>query len=379
MTQWISTGPATRCTSTAPTRSGLSPLVRPGRRLLPGLAVAVVIGGVAAGVGRLLPVVGAPVVAIALGALVGHWARAAGWSVAAGSRFASRYVLQSAIVVFGAGLSLTSVLRVGVSSLPVMLGTLAACGVMALVAGRLLRVDGELRLLIGAGTGICGASAIGAVAPVAAASDAAVGYAMSTIFVFNVAAVVVFPIIGHLLALNAHSFGLWAGTAINDTSSVTAAGYAYGRAAGDYAIVVKLCRTLMIIPVVLGVSLLRNRRAAATATGPRLGTAAATGAAAAAGAAIPGARPAIHRLVPPFLLFFLLATLANTVGAVPRGAHAALGFVATLGVAVAMAGVGLDLRLAEMRRAGVRPLLFGGVLSLTVALTGLGLQMLIGL
>ncbi|NJC73146.1 putative sulfate exporter family transporter [Planosporangium thailandense] len=331
---------------------------RPVRRLLPGLAIAAVIGCLATGIGRLLPVVGAPVIAIALGALAGRWARGAGWAVAAGSRLAGRYVLQAAIVVFGAGLSLTSVLRVGVASLPVMLGTLAACGVMALVAGRLLRVDDDLRLLIGAGTGICGASAIGAVAPVIGAGEAAVGYAMSTIFVFNVAAVIVFPVVGHLLGLSAHGFGLWAGTAINDTSSVTAAGYAYGPAAGDYAIVVKLCRSLMIIPVVLAVSVLRHRRGTA-------GTHAA-------------GRPPVRRLVPPFLLLFLLAALANTVGAVPHDAHAALGFTATLGVAVAMAGVGLDLRLAELRRAGVRPLLLGVVLSVTVALTGLGLQAVTG-
>jgi uncharacterized integral membrane protein (TIGR00698 family) len=303
--------------------------------------------------GRLLPVVGAPVLAIVLGTLAGRLARAAGWSVAAGSRVAGRYVLQGAIVVFGTGLSLGSVLRVGVSSLPVMLGTLAACAIAARLAGRLLRVEGDLRTLIGAGTGICGASAIGAVAPVIGAGEAAVGYAMSTIFVFNVAAVVVFPAVGHLLGLSAHSFGLWAGTAVNDTSSVTAAGYAYGRAAGDYALVVKLCRALMIVPLVLVVA--ARRGAAQTAS----------------------ARPRITRLVPPFLILFLAAALANSAGVVPAGAHPMLGFVATLGVAVAMAGVGLGIRVADLRRAGLRPLLLGLVLSVTVAATSLGLQVLV--
>jgi uncharacterized integral membrane protein (TIGR00698 family) len=318
--------------------------------------MAVGIGGLAVGVGRLLPVVGAPVVAIALGMLMGQLATVAGWPVAAGSRVAGRYVLQGAIVAFGTGLSLTSVLRVGLSSLPVMLGTLAACAGVAGLAGRLLRIDGDLRTLIGAGTGICGASAIGAVAPVIVAGEAAVGYAMSTIFVFNVAAVLVFPAVGHLLGLGAHSFGLWAGTAVNDTSSVTAAAYAYGRAAGDYAIVVKLCRALMIIPLVLVVALLRHRRRTSPAP----------------------TRPRIGRLVPPFLPLFLLAALANSVGAVPRGTHPLLGFAATLGVAVAMAGVGLGIQPADLRRAGIRPLLFGLVLSLTVAGTGLGLQALTG-
>jgi uncharacterized integral membrane protein (TIGR00698 family) len=324
------------------------------QRRLPGLAVAVGIGCLAVGAGRMLPVVGAPVVAIVLGALVGQVARVAGWPVEAGGRAAGRYVLQGAIVAFGTGLSLMSVLRVGVSSLPVMLGTLAACAGVARLAGRLLRIDGDLRTLIGAGTGICGASAIGAVAPVIGASRAAVGYAMSTIFVFNVAAVLVFPAAGHLLGLDAHSFGLWAGTAVNDTSSVAAVGYAYGQAAGDYAIVVKLCRALMIIPLVIAIAALRTRGEGESP------------------------RPRIRRLVPAFLPLFLVAALANSVGAVPSGARPLLGIAATLGVAVAMAGVGLGIRPADVRRAGLRPLLFGLILSVTVAVTGLGLQALTG-
>jgi uncharacterized integral membrane protein (TIGR00698 family) len=344
------------------------------RRLLPGLAIAVGVGSVAVGTGRLLPVVGAPVVAIVLGALVGPVARTAGWPVAAGSRVAARYVLQAAIVAFGTGLSLTSVLRVGLSSLPVMLGTLAACAGMAWIAGRLLGVDADLRVLIGAGTGVCGASAIGAVAPVIVASEAAVGYAMSTIFVFNVAAVLVFPAVGHLLGLGAHSFGLWAGTAINDTSSVTAAAYTYGRAAGDYAIVVKLCRALMIVPLVLGIALLRPDRRQPQSSQPQPSSPASLSPASSS----ESARPPIRRLVPAFLPLFLAAALANSVGAVPHAAHPLLGFAATLGVAVAMAGVGLGIRPADLRRAGVRPLVFGLVLSLTVAVTGLGLQALAG-
>jgi uncharacterized integral membrane protein (TIGR00698 family) len=339
------------------------------RHLLPGLTLAVVIGSVAVAVGRVLPVAGAPVVAIALGALLAGPVGRAGWQVAAGSRVTGRYVLQAAIVLFGTGLSLTSVLRVGVSSLPVMLGTLAACWGMAWLAGRLLRVDGDLRTLITAGTGICGASAIGAVAPVIGASEVAIGYAMSTIFVFNIAAVVVFPVLGHALGLDAHSFGLWAGTAVNDTSSVTAAGYAYSRAAGDYAIVVKLCRALMIVPIVLGIAFLRHRREmpAESAAQLRSGKAPST-----------ATWSQVRHLVPPFLPLFLLAALANSVGLVPPAAHTALGFAATAGVAIAMAGIGLGIRPADLRRAGLRPLLFGAMLSLTVAVAGLGLQAIAG-
>jgi uncharacterized integral membrane protein (TIGR00698 family) len=212
-----------------------------------------------------------------------------------------------------------------------------------------------MRILIASGTGICGASAIGAVAPVIAASETSVAYAMSTIVVFNLAAVALFPLVGHLLGLSQQAFGLWAGTAVNDTSSVTAAGYAYGHAAGDYAIVVKLTRTLMIIPLVLGLAA-RRRDSAAPAT---------------------SWVQWLRRLVPPFLPLFLLAAAAQSIGLVPQATHPALSLAATYAVAGAMAGIGASIQLDELRRVGLRPLLLGAVLSMTVAVTGLALQYLI--
>lgn len=321
------------------------------RQLAPGLLLAVGLGALATAGGHAVPVVGAPVLAIVGGLLVSPLARRRGWAIDPGARFAGRHVLQAAIVIFGLGLSLAAVVRIGVSSLPVMLGTLAACFAVAALAGRALGVSADLRLLLGSGTGICGASAIGAVAPVIAAGEAAVGYAMSTIFVFNLLAVLVFPPVGHLLGLDAQAFGLWAGTAVNDTSSVVAAGYAYSRAAGDQAVAVKLTRALMIIPLVLAVALARHRAPA-------------------------GKRLRISRLVPAFIPLFLLATAVNTLGLVPERARNGLGLAATAALAVAMAGIGLGISARELRRSGIRPLILGGLLSLTVAVTGLALQAL---
>lgn len=340
-------------TLSAPTRT-------PGTvsRLGPGVLLTLAVAVVATAVGTAVPVVGAPIVAIVLGAglraVLGgrrYWGR-----LRPGAAFAGRYVLQAAVVVFGSGLSLGAVARVGLSSLPVMLGTLAVCLVGAWLLGRALRVDPDVSVLVGAGTGICGASAIGAVAPVIAASEATVAYAVSTIFLYNVAAALVFPPLGHLLGLGDHGFGLWAGTAVNDTSSVVAAGFSYSQAAGNYAVVVKLVRSLMIVPVVVGVSLLWRRRTG-SGHGPR--------------------RP-VWRLVPVFLWLFLAAALANTVGLVPHGAHAVLGTAATFLVAVALAGVGTGIAFGEVRRAGPRPLLAGGILWVLVAVTSLGVQALVG-
>ena len=146
------------------------------------------------------------------------------------------------------------------SSLPVLIGTLVVALVGAQLLGRLLSVDIDLRTLIGVGTGICGASAIAATDAVLSASEADVSYAIATIFTFNVVAVLTFPALGHLMALSPHSFGLWAGTAVNDMSSVVVASSSFGHGATSYAVVVKLTRTLMIIPICMGLALWRARQ-----------------------------------------------------------------------------------------------------------------------
>ncbi|BCJ26329.1 YeiH family protein [Actinocatenispora sera] len=367
-------------TAGAPASTGTGPV----RRLGPGLLLTLAVAVVATAAGTAVPVVGAPVLAILLGAAVRVLGGHRGWwsRVRPGAAFAGKRILQAAVVVFGLGLSLGAVAKVGLTSLPVMLGTLTVCLLGAWLFGRALRVPNELRALIGSGTGICGASAIGAVSPVIAATEATTAYAVSTIFVFNVAAALLFPPLGHLLGLSDQGFGLWAGTAVNDTSSVVAAGYTFSQAAGDHAVVVKLVRSLMIVPVVIGISALWRRRSTATPVsadssapshpapshdGPR------------GGAARKPARARLVRLVPVFLWLFLVAAAANTIGLVPAGAHHALGVLATFLVAVALAGVGTGIGVADFRRAGPKPLLLGGILWVLVAATSLGIQAVTGL
>ncbi len=238
------------------------------RPALPGIVVALAVGIVATVVGTLVPVVGGPVPAVVLGVLVGWLVRRRTegelGNLAPGVKFASSRVLQAAVVLLGAQLSIGAVLRIGAETLPVMLTTLVVCLVGAWLLGRALRVSSTLRTLIGVGTGICGASAIAAVTPVIGAVGADVAYAMSTIFLCNIAAVFLFPLLGHALGLSQHAFGVFAGTAVNDTSSVVATATVYGRQATDTAVVVKLVRTLMIIPIVIGLAGLEARRTART-------------------------------------------------------------------------------------------------------------------
>lgn len=351
------------------------PLSRPAlAAALPGVALAVVIGVAATLVGRAVPVVGGPVPAVLLGALVGWLVRrrraqddgaADLGGLQPGVKFASSRVLQAAVVLLGAQLSIGEVLRIGGETLPVMLTTLVVCLVAAWGIGRLLRVSSTLRTLIGVGTGICGASAIAAVTPVVGAASAEVAYALSTIFLCNIAAVFVFPLVGHALGLSQHAFGVFAGTAVNDTSSVVATATVYGRQATDTAVVVKLVRTLMIIPIVIGLAGLEARRTARTQPAAVDGTGRAGGV-------------RVLRLVPWFLVGFLVVVLLRTTGVLPAAAAPGFSTAATFLITVALAAVGVSTDFAALRRAGFRPMLLGIVLWVLVAGTSLGVQAAFG-
>jgi uncharacterized integral membrane protein (TIGR00698 family) len=331
------------------------------RSLVPGLAAVAAVALVATIAGRWVPLVGAPVFGVVLGALLSTTLGRAAW-VQAGRKFAAGRVLQVAVVVLGAQLSLGQVVDVGAGSLPVMLGTLGVCLTLAFFLGRRLGIGGDLRTLIGVGTGICGASAIAAVSPTIRAKHPDIAYAISTIFLFNIVAVLTFPPLGHALHLSQHAFGLFAGTAVNDTSSVVAAAGTYGEHASQYAVIVKLTRTLMIIPICLGLAALVRRRDRAQAV---VGT----------GSERPAWRRALG-LVPWFLTAFVLAAAANSAGLIPAAGHAALQQTALALITVALTAIGMSTDLAGLRRAGARPLLLGLALWLAVTVTSLCLQLI---
>jgi uncharacterized integral membrane protein (TIGR00698 family) len=360
--------------------------------IAPGLLLALAVAAVATVVGQHVPLVGSAVPGAVIGAAIALAIRP-GARLAPGLKWASTFVLQCSVVLLGAQISIGEAARAGVSSLPVMLGTLVTCLGAAWLYGRLLKIPDDLRTLIGVGTGICGGSAIAAVAPVIEAASADVAYAISTIFLFNIAAVLAFPLLGHALGMSQQSFGLFAGTAVNDTSSVVATAATYGAAASGHAVVVKLVRTLMIIPICLGLAALTARKrtappappaspAPATTMAPSV---AATPAAPETPTTAPVTRTAarmtpkrIARLVPWFLIGFVIAAAANSSGAIPPGAHVPLQHVSVFLVAVALSAIGLSADVAALRRAGHRPLLLGAMLWITVAAASLGLQALTG-
>lgn len=331
-------------------------LLRRGGEVWPGVILTALIAVASTVIGRIVPVVGSAIPALVIGIAVGTlWRPPA--RLSPGIQYSAKFVLQCAVVLLGAQLSLASIVTVGAGSLPVLLISLAVCLLAAWGIGRLLRVDRDIRTLIGVGTGICGASAIAAIAPVIRAKNADISYALSTVFLFNLLAVFLFPPIGHALGMSPQAFGLFAGTAVNDTSSVVAAASLFSASALGYAVVVKLTRTLMIIPISVFLALAESRRGA-------------------------GGQPLtprrVLRLVPWFLIGFLLLAGISSFGVFSEPVTAALTQVSVFLVATALAGIGLSTDLRAIRRAGLRPLLLGGVLSVLVTLTTLGTMAVLG-
>jgi uncharacterized integral membrane protein (TIGR00698 family) len=276
-------------------------------------------------------------------------------SVLAASRLGTRF-LQLSIIALGLSVNLHDVLRVTGTALPVMLVTLVVGLVAIMALGHWLRVPGRIRTMLAAGTSICGASAIAAVGGAIGASAMETSYAISVVFVFNVVAVVVFPVVAHNLNLSTSAFGIWAGTAVNDTSSVLAAGYAFGQGAATYAAVVKLSRTMMIVPVTLLAGLLSERFVARE-----------------------GLRKALRRAIPWFMVGFVAATTANTLGWMPPEAVRAAGVAAQIGSLVALAAIGSATDLRAVRSAGAGPIALGLIGWVIVALTSLAMQSVAGL
>ena len=329
------------------------------RALVPGVSGAAAVAAFATLLGGLAPVAGAPVLAVLSGIAIAV-VRKPPARFRPGIAFTSKKVLQGSIVLMGLGLSLGQVLSTGARSMPVLLGTLAAALVMAWAAGQMLGLRGDARTLIGVGTAICGASAIAATDAVIGADEADVSYAIATIFTFNIVAVLLYPTLGHVLGFSQHSFGLWAGTAINDMSSVVAASTIYGHAAASYGVIVKLTRTLAIIPICLGLAAVRGRHQKNATEGPT------------------ARRVSVRRILPVFMVAFIAAVAANTIGLVPVAWHHGLSDLSTWMITAALAAIGLSTDVHHIRRAGFRPLALGAVLWATVALTSLGLQALTG-
>ena len=335
--------------------------------------------------GEALPVVGGPVFAILIGMVIAlWWKQPARGIVQDGIGFTAKKVLQYAVILLGFGLNLAQIAAVGAESLPIILTTIATALIVGYVLYRVLRMDSAIATLIAVGSSICGGSAIAATAPVIRAKDEQVAQAISVIFLFNVVAALIFPTLGQALGMSNEGFGLFAGTAVNDTSSVTAAAAAWdgmhpGSNALDDATIVKLTRTLAIIPITLVLGIVMARKESADESASNAQAASEPSSTRRKG---PLGNFSLKRAFPMFILFFLVASLITTI-AVAAGADAAvfapLKTLSKFFIVMAMAAIGLNTDLVKLVKSGGKPILMGLICWICIAAASLGMQHLLNL
>ena len=315
-----------------------------------GILIALAIAITAFYLGKMIPVVGGAVIGISLGILTTSILNLPLVSQK-GFKFTSKYILQLAVVLLGFDMNMSSVIRVGQQSLLVIIMTLSAAFLTVFAVGKMLQINKKLSILIGVGTAICGGSAIAAASSAINAEDQDISYSISTIFLFNVLAVFLFPVIGHLLKLSDTGFGMWAGTAINDTSSVVAAGYSFSNAAGNFATVVKLTRSLMIVPVTLALAFITSRDQQEQQNFK------------------------LAKVFPWFILGFLAAAILNSSGWLPLLIATNLALTGKFLIIMAMAAIGLNTSVQAFIKAGPRAVLLGAATWSAVAISSLAVQM----
>lgn len=332
----------------------------------PGVILCAILAVPAWFLGQAFPLVGAPVFAILLGMLVGSFYQKRD-KTAKGIVFTSKYILQTAVVLLGFGLNLTQVLRVGAQSLPIILSTIATSLIVAFCLQKWLKLDVNTATLVGVGSSICGGSAIAATAPVIKAKDEEVAKSISVIFLFNILAALIFPTLGDMLGLTNHGFALFAGTAVNDTSSVTATAAAWDAIHHsntlEGATIVKLTRTLAIIPITLGLSFYQAYKASKNG----------------------GASEktfSLKRAFPMFVLYFLLASVVTTVAS-------ALGFdtmifdqlkvLSKFFIVMAMGAIGLNTNPVKLIKTGGQAICVGAACWVAITCVSLLMQHILGI
>lgn len=330
-------------------------------KIVPGLVLSFVIAIIARFIESLLPIhiIGASVIALFIGMIINSFRKPD--FLNEGIKFTSKKILKFAIILLGASLSVNVILSVGKLSLMVMFFTLLTCFGGGYFIGKALKLNWKLSNLISAGTGICGGSAIAAIAPVIDAEDSDIAYAMSATFLFDMAMIILFPIIGKMMGLSDMAYGLWTGTAVNDTSSVVAAGYAFSEKAGDFATMVKLTRTLSIIPTVLVFSIinLRIKRKESAKTEYQ--------------------KVNIWGLFPWFILGFIGLAAINSLGFIPQNVSDLAKDVSKFLMVAALGAIGLNTSFKDMKKSGIAPMLHGFIISALVVVVAICVEWFMGL
>ena len=320
------------------------------KKYLPGVLLSFGIAAVSIFLGGLLPLIGSSVLAIVFGIVLNNSMKLPA-AFQEGLSYSGKKLLQYSIIFLGFSMSIGQVSETGISSLRISLITILIAFLAAYLAGRFFKMNRVLTILIGFGTAICGGSAIAAASPILEADEEEIALSISTIFFFNILAVFIFPFLGHLLQMSDAFFGTWAGTAINDTSSVVAAGYTYSPSAGDLATIVKLSRALMIVPACLIFASYRYVKSKQSAQKTNL-----------------------KQIFPWFIAWFVLASLVSSLGFLPAAVIPYTKFISQWLMAMALAAIGAKVSFKQFKQAGAAPLLTGAFAWFCVAVSSLIIQ-----
>lgn len=297
-------------------------------------------------------ILGASIIALFMGTIINSFFHPK-W-IEPALKFTSKRILKTAIVLLGASLSVRTILSVGKMTFFVMIFTFAMCFGGGYFIRKIFGLNWKLSNLISAGTGICGGSAVAAIAPVIDADDKDIAFAMSSTFLFDMVMIAIYPIMGKALGMSDIAYGIWAGTSVNDTASVVASGYAFSEIAGDFATMVKLTRTIAIIPTVLVFAFIGTRikqKEMQYADG--------------------GKKVNIVKIVPWFIGLFLLLAIVNSMGFIPAGVSSVMKSVSKFLMVTALAAIGLGTSIQDFRKAGLSPMFYGITIDTLVTLTAL--------
>lgn len=323
-----------------------------------GFSLTLALGAFSMWISRLIPggMIGSSILALVLGMLL-HPMLEKLPQAKSGVQFVSKTVLKLGIILMGVTLSFSQVLMVGKYALLLLVFTFLTAFGGGHLLGRVFKVDWKLSSLLSASTAICGGTAVATLGPAIEADDRDIAYAISATFLFDLLTVIAFPWIGHMLGLNDTSYGLWVGTAVNDTSSVVAAGYGFSEIAGSFAVIVKLTRTLFIVPVVLVFSYIhakgKLRSMQASPTDQKL---------------------RIASIFPWFILLFLAMVAVKSAGFIPADAVTGISFLSKLFMVMALGAIGLKTSVQEIKGVGWKPMVLGVCIDTSVVFVALGVQ-----
>ena len=303
---------------------------------------------------QLIPegLLGASIIALFMGTMINHFFHPE-W-IKPALKFTSKKILKGAIILLGASLSVNTILSVGKMTFFVMIFTFAVCFGAGFFIRKLFGLNWKLSNLISAGTGICGGSAVAAIAPVIDADDKDIAFAMSSTFLFDMVMIALYPLMGRALGMSDVAFGIWAGTSVNDTASVVASGYAFSEAAGDFATMVKLTRTIAIIPTVLVFAWIgvRMKKKEMQAAGD-------------------GKKVNMMKIIPWFIGGFLGLAMVNSAGWITATVSGMLKTASKFLMVTALAAIGLNTSITDFKKAGLKPMFYGITIDTLVTLTAL--------